>query len=279
MRSNRIVHARIAGGYAAAGGKSVTQLASDGTALVAPQLIVPAYFHPAVCPGDWALLAERAAQIRMIVLNLASGPGTQPDVAFATALERVHSAGVAVAGYVDTNYGHRSTGEVLDEISRYIAWYQVSGVFFDRVPSATESLDHYADLTRRARATGARVVAFNHGVHPVQDYAEHADLLGTFEGPWPAYIDMAVPRWARARPADQFFHLVYSVPPESFGDAFMLATRRRAGCVYVTDNGGDNPWDRLPDGELYPQVLLPAGMALPREVRGEQRPVDAARRV
>ena len=59
----------------------------------------------------------------------------------------------------------------------------------------------------------------------------------------------------RSRP-QQFFHLVYSVPLESFEDAFMLATRRRAGCVYITDNGGDNPWDRLPDGEFDPQALL-----------------------
>lgn len=234
----------------------MTQLASDGTVLVPPQLIVPAYFHPAVCPGEWAHLIERAAQIRLIVLNLASGPGAQPDPAFTPALEGLYYAGVPVVGYVDTNYGHRPIGEVLEEISRYIAWYRVSGVFFDRVPSDTQSLHHYADLTHRARGIGAHVVAFNHGVHPVQDYAEIADLLGTFEGTWPSYIDMAVPRWARSRPAEQFFHLVYSVPPESFEDAFMLATRRRAGCVYVTDNGGDNPWDRLPDGELYPQVLL-----------------------
>jgi hypothetical protein len=237
----------------------VTQFASDGTALVAPQLIVPAYFHPAVCPQEWALLAEHAPRTRMIVLNLASGPGTQPDAAFAPALERLHWAAVPVAGYVDTNYTQRSIAEVLDEISRYIAWYRVSGVFFDRVTSDTQNLDYYAEVAHRARALGAHAVAFNHGVHPVQDYAEIADLLGTFEGTWPSYIEMAVPRWTRARPADQFFHLVYSVPPDSFGDAFMLATRRRAGCVYVTDNGGDNPWDRLPDGELYPQALLSPG--------------------
>jgi len=41
---------------------------------------------------------------RLILLNLASGPGTEPDLAFAPTVERLHSAGVPIAGYVDTNY-------------------------------------------------------------------------------------------------------------------------------------------------------------------------------
>jgi hypothetical protein len=233
----------------------VTQLAYDGTSLATPQLLVPAYFHPAACPQEWAILAERAAHVRLVVLNLASGPGTQPDPAFTPALDRLHAAGVAIAGYVDTNYAQRPAPEILDEVGRYIDWYRVSGVFFDRVPADPKNLDHYADLANRARRAGSDVVAFNHGAHPVEPYADIADLLGTFEGPWRAYIETTVPRWARSRPQGQFFHLVYSVPLTSFGDAFLLATRRRAGCVYVTDNGGDNPWDRLPGGEFDPHRL------------------------
>ena len=189
------------------------------------------------------------------MLNLASGPGAQPDPAFTPALEGLYYAGVPVAGYVDTNYGHRPIGEVLEEISRYIAWYRVSGVFFDRVPSDTQSLHHYADLTHRARGIGAHVVAFNHGVHPVQDYAEIADLLGTFEGTWPSYIDMAVPRWARSRPAEQFFHLVYSVPPESFEDAFMSRpVAGRAACTSPTT--AETTRGIASRTASYPQVLL-----------------------
>ena len=93
-----------------------------------------------------------------------------------------------------------------------------------------------------------RLVAFNHGSHPVEAYAEHADLLGTFEGPWTTYLELTVPRWVRARPAGQFFHLLHSVPVSSFDEATWLAARRNAGGVFVTDQGGVNPWDRLPDG-------------------------------
>ena len=50
--------------------------AADGTELVRPRLIVPAYFHPATHPWEWTWLAQRPAQVRLVVLNLANGPGT-----------------------------------------------------------------------------------------------------------------------------------------------------------------------------------------------------------
>jgi len=224
--------------------------AMDGSELVVPRLIVPAYFHPGSRPAEWAWLAGQAEQVRLVVLNLADGPGTTPDAVVRQAVGRLHEAGVPVAGYVDTNYGLRPPGEALADLGRYLDWYQVTGVFFDRAPTGAEYLAHYADLAEGARRLGAREVALNHGAHPVEAYAQHADLLGTFEGPWPAYLDLAIPRWARSRPAAQFYHLPHSVPAGSFGDARWLAARRNAGCVYITDRGGPNPWDRLPAGQL-----------------------------
>ena len=233
----------------------MTPQAPDGTQLVMPRLIVPAYFHPATHPDEWTWLAERPAQIRMIVLNLANGPGAQPDAVVFPVLDRLRSAGVTVAGYVDTNYGRRSAYDAVTDIGRHVDWYQVDGVFFDRAAVAAEDVGYYADLAARARDMGAHEVALNHGAHPIEAYAEHADLLGTFEGPWSAYLELTVPRWVRSRPAGQFFHLLHSVPAASFGDAIWLAARRNAGCAYVTDRGGVNPWDRLPAGELDPQAL------------------------
>jgi hypothetical protein len=217
---------------------------------VTPRLIVPAYFHPAGRPAEWAWLAGQAGRVRLVVLNLADGPGTAPDPAVPAVLGPLHAAGVAVAGYVDTNYGQRPARDALTDLGRYLDWYGVAGVFFDRAATGAEQVAHYAGLAQRARQLGARVVALNHGAHPVEAYAEHADLLGTFEGPWPAYLGLTVPRWARSRPAGQFYHLPHSVPPGSFRDALWLATRRNAGGVYVTDRGGPNPWDRLPAGQL-----------------------------
>jgi hypothetical protein len=240
------------------GGDPLTERAVDGTELVMPRLLVPAYFHPATHPREWAWLTERPAQIELVVLNMASGPGTQPDAAVLPTLDGLRAAGITVCGYVDTNYGDRLATEVIADTLLYLDWYRVDGVFFDRAATGIEQVSHYADLIRQARGVGARLAVLNHGAHPIEAYADHADLLGTFEGPWDAYLELGVPRWVRTRPPEQFYHLVHTVPIASFTDALWLAARRHAGSAYITDRTGVNPWDGLPAGTVADQPQLSA---------------------
>lgn len=217
----------------------------------APRAVVPAYFHPAVAPQDWAALATLAPRVRLVVLNVASGPGERPDPAFTDVLGTLHGGGVAVACYVDTDYGRRPDRAVRADIARYRSWYpQARAVFFDRVASADDLVLRYAGLAGAARRAGMDTVVFHHGVHPAPGYAEHADLLGTFEGPWSAYRDLVVPPWARRGPSQRFLHLVHTVPTRLLPVAQALAASRNAGAAYVTDLGADgpaggNPWRRL----------------------------------
>ena len=213
---------------------------------VVPRLVVPAYFHPAAAPDEWTRMAAHAPAIRLVVLNPASGPGDEPDPAYLPVLAQLREAGVPVAGYADTDYGQRPWRDALADIHRYLDWYGVTGVMLDRVSADLADLRRYALLARRARQAGTGVVVFNHGVHPHPAYARHADVLGTFEGTWDNYLEQAVPQWTRAWPADRFYHVIHSVPPEHLGDAMLMAGRRRAGCVYATDLSGGNPYRRLP---------------------------------
>ena len=77
---------------------------------------MPAYFRPDLRPDDWEQLAKHADQVRLVILNVANGPGTEPDPAFYPALNRLREAGVAVAGYVDTDYGRRPAREALADL-------------------------------------------------------------------------------------------------------------------------------------------------------------------
>jgi hypothetical protein len=213
---------------------------------VPPRLVVPAYFHPAAHPDQWEWLAEHPSRVRLVILNVANGPGAGPEPPFQAAVERLRGAGVHVIGYVDTNYSRRPVQYVTSSFRRYVKWYDVTGVCLDRAAAGAAEVDYYAGLAARVREMGARTVFFNHGIHPQEAYAEHADLLGTFEGPWPAYQQADVPRWTRRWPAEKFYHVVYSVPPERFDDAARLASQRHAASVYITERGGSNPYDRLP---------------------------------
>jgi Spherulation-specific family 4 len=211
-----------------------------------PRLVVPAYFHPDARPRDWAWLAEHPKEVRLVILNVASGPGTAPEPAFRAAVDRLHAAGVGVIGYADTDYGDRRQVDVLADLGQYQDWYGVEGLCLDRVASSADKLPWFSALTARLRAAGARTLFFNHGTHPDAGYAQLAELLGTFEGPWHAYRRLEIPRWTTAFPPEKFYHVVYSVPPGRFDDAVRLALRRRAAAVYVTWRYGDNPYDRLP---------------------------------
>ena len=106
-------------------------------------------------------------------------------------------------------------------------------------------------LDRLPKGTGRGPQPTNQEPWLTMDYGPN--LIGTFEGPWSAYLELAVPRWVRSGPAERFFHLLHSVPASSFGDALRLAVRRNAGSAFITDRGGANPWDGLPAGEMSHQ--------------------------
>ncbi|MCP2165532.1 spherulation-specific family 4 protein [Goodfellowiella coeruleoviolacea] len=207
-------------------------------------LIVPAYFHPALAGEDWALLAVPTGLVRLVVLNIANGPGHRPDPAFLPLLERLRAAGSGVLGYVDTAYGQRPRALTCLDLRRYQNWYGVSAVFFDRVSTDFGQVAHYAALAESARLLGAEQVVFHHGARPDPCYAEHADLLGVFEGSFSAYQDTVWPQWTLGRAP--VYHLVHGVPPERMPEALGLAAERGADHVYLTERGGDNPWDGLP---------------------------------
>ena len=214
------------------------------------RLAVPAYFHPRQC-DQWELLAQQAgAQVRLVILNVANGPGRRADAAFDPFLRRLRDRGVQVAGYVDTNYGRRPEQDVIRDVAAHRDWYDVTGVCFDRAAASSDQLARYAALAGRARQLGACHVLFNHGVYPLPGYAEHAEILGVFEGPWRAYLRLAVPRWARRQPAEKFYHVVYAVPAEQQDRAVQLAMRRGASCMYITELDGGNPYRRLPAAGL-----------------------------
>lgn len=210
-----------------------------------PRLLVPAYFHPAVAPADWAALAVGPGEADLVVLNVDSGPGRAVEAEFARVAADLRPAGVGLLGYVDSAYGRRAHEVMLGEAARYREWYGTDGVFLDQAPSDA------SELPGHRRLTGALpgLIVCNHGVYPDPGYAEAADVLVTFEGPWAAYQASRVPEWAFRLPAARFCHLVYDVPPERLGDVRRRAVHGNAGMLYATDRTGANPYDRLPMGD------------------------------
>jgi hypothetical protein len=220
--------------------------------------VVPAYFHPAVAAADWQALAAAGPGVRAVVFNVDSGPGQAPELELRAVGAHID---VPLLGYVDLAYGERPASAVATDLARYQAWYPTTGIFFDRVGGGRRTLAQCAAAVAAARRHGAAVVALNHGAHPDPAYATFADALVTFEGPASAHRLVDPPRWVRDWPADKFWHLVYDVPGARARDVLAHAAASHAGVCYVTDRGGDNPWDGLPS--YFPAWQPTAGCGAP----------------
>ncbi len=209
------------------------------------RFVVPAYFHPAWAAEDWRALAGLGSQLAFAILNPDSGPGRAADPAYLEPVAAVQAAGGSVVGYVDTDYGRRPGTAVLRELAFYRTWYGLRGGFLDQVPSGREHLEHYRRIATAARRIGVDFLALNPGVTPAPEYAEFADVVVTFEGPWAAYRDHVVADWIRRLPPERFCHLVHSTPPAELAPVCEGARGRHAGAVYATELTGVNPWESL----------------------------------
>jgi hypothetical protein len=203
--------------------------------------LVPAY----VPPHELAALAAGARRPRMVILNPDSGPGAEERRAYGEAVRTLQAAGIRVLGYVPTTYGGRSLANVLADVRRYLAWYEVDGIFFDETSSDAALLPYYRALSQRARGDAGRVVVFNPGVPPDAGYFELADVVVTFEGTYAGYADAmaAAPEWLRRMRPDRVAHLVYGA---TRAEALDGVAGSAAGYVYVTSGAMPNPWRSVP---------------------------------
>lgn len=210
------------------------------------RLLVPLYVHPAVDPAAWQALTRVPSWLYGVVLNVADGPGTTRDPAFAAAAGALRAAGVRVLGYLDTAYGTRPHRTVLHELRRHTGWYGTDGVFLDQAGADAGLLPYYRALADAARDEGAATVVLNPGVHPDPGYASVADLLVTFEGNWDTYLISGAPSWTEAHPPESFCHLIHGVPDGLWDLAARTARNRRAGVHCAVPGTGANPWAALP---------------------------------
>lgn len=265
----------------------MSHLTADAPTLQAPAgagplgVGVPGYAHPLLAPTEWGELLRLTQEgagphggpLHWAVLNVSGGPGTRPDphclaVAarmreaadtgrYAAAPEetaRYHGAGrpagTRLLGHLDLAHGARSFGELVSDAHRYLDWYAVGGFILDRCPTERT---HLAETRRIATTLRALMddayLVFRHGAHPFPGYAESADQLVTFSGPWTEYRWSQVAEWTADYPPERFCHLVHGVPRSHLEEALRIARWQGAGTVFFTDHrdrGTGDAWQTLP---------------------------------
>ncbi|WP_329301551.1 spherulation-specific family 4 protein [Streptomyces sp. NBC_00659] len=212
---------------------------------------VPGYAHPLVAPLEWDELTRPGTPLRWVVLNVDNGPGERPDPRCLEATGRLRNAGVRVLGLLDAAHGVRPFGETIADARRHLDWYKADGFLLDRCPTERAALP---DVRRtagalRALRDGAHIV-FGHGTHPHPGYAESADQLVTFSGPWSEYRWSQVAEWTADYPPERFCHFVHGVPRGHLDEALRIARWQGASTIYFTDRtdhgGTADPWETMP---------------------------------
>ncbi|AOT60914.1 MULTISPECIES: spherulation-specific family 4 protein [Streptomyces] len=212
---------------------------------------VPGYAHPLLAPVEWAELARPGAPVHWVVLDVADGPGVRPDPHCLEAAGRLRNAGVRVLGHLNLGRGVRAFGDLVSEAHRHLDWYRVDGYFLDSCPTERDDLTAVRRLTATLEAVldrpdGGHLV-LGHGGPPHPGYADAADQLVTFRGPWTEYRWSQAPEWTADHPPERFAHLVHGVPRTHLDEAVRIARWQGAGTIFFTDRTGQSdPFSALP---------------------------------
>ncbi|MFJ9686262.1 spherulation-specific family 4 protein [Streptomyces bacillaris] len=241
---------------------------------------VPGYAHPLLAPAEWAELARPGTPLHWAVLNIAGGPGTRPDPHCLAAAGRLRNAreralhgeepddsvracGGRLLGHLDLAHGERPFDELIADARSFVDWYRVGGFYLARCPTERAELPAVRRLTGTLHALlaesdsaddGGRLV-LGHGTHPHPGYAEAADQLVTFQGPWTDYRWSQVAEWTADYPPSRFAHFVHGVPRTHLDEAMRVARWQGAGTIFFTDRGGQSADGR--SGQNDPFAALP----------------------
>lgn len=179
------------------------------------------HHHPLTHPEAWATI-EAAGAGAIVLLNIATGPGSGLDPTWTTATQRLVRAGATMIGYVDLAFGSRAIEHVRAELGRW-AGYPIRGIFFDQAPTSPYSIGPVATAVRAARRIGYDTLLVNPGRPTDSIYRGLGAVLCTFEGAWEDYRQGTA---EGVRHGDA--HLVHSVPVDQIRAAHELMGGRGA---------------------------------------------------
>jgi len=200
---------------------------------------------PALRPADWATLASSAP--RLVVLNIADGPGHLLDGVFA-GRRRSGDRGRCHSRWIR---GHRLRPQGCSGRAGRAApvpeWYGVDSVFFDRAASGIEHVARYGRARRRR--TGSRVAGWS----PSTTAPIRRGIRGALRPAGHVRGTVAVlPRrrgaqlGARSAGGPVLQPDLRGLSHAAAGGIAVMADERNVGSALCTEGEPPNPWSFLP---------------------------------
>lgn len=216
------------------------------------RILVPAYFYPA---GEglaaWKKMIASAAQTPITaIVNPGSGPGKRIDPAYVEVFRLAKPSKIRLIGYVTLSYARRPIAAVKADIDSWLQFYpEIAGIFFDEQPSQADQANFAREAFAYARQNIAQGAIFsNPGVPCAREYFDSPTLptICVFEHK-EGFEKLQLPAWTRELPRDRVLILLYEVPhATAMREKLRSILQHRAGCLYLTNRTGGNPWDGLP---------------------------------
>ena len=185
-----------------------------------------------------------AAKVPFIgIINPDDGPGGSKVSSLGTFSNGVRSRGGEVIGYVNSFYGGLSWDEAEEQMGLYIGWYGVAGFFIDEV--ATNKSSYYN--TMKGRASGKYFV-LNPGTN-ISGHTSISRIIVTYENPLSG--DQSSPFLSYSNnlrtSGTQSGAIIYSTSSAaSMRQCVDRALAQGYDWIYVTNDGGANPYDVVP---------------------------------
>lgn len=202
-------------------------------------LMMPLYTYPTHAAWKKLIaLKARHPQLPVVaIVNPDNGASWGVDPTYTQGIAKLHAAGITTLGYVFTSYGGRAQASVKREVTRWKTEYPtVDGIFYDEMASDPTTLSFYMTATADARALGFTTVVGNFGTTPGAGLADVVDVAVTYEQ---AGLPRKTPATGVAREKQALLaYGVKTIQPEAathLADLF--------GFLYITQDGGNNPWD------------------------------------
>jgi hypothetical protein len=274
-RHTRLLLAAVAAGLLAApmptSAQRAKKKAGNTAQAVEMRLWVPAYYYP-FGPGlrEWNRLIESARTVPIVaIVNPASGPGDHVDTNFAAIIPLARKAGVTVVGYIGTQYTRKPIAQVKQEVDTFLKFYpEIQGFHFDEQSSDASGVDYFAELYRYAhQRIPAALVLTNPGTSCDAGYVARpaSDVISLHERE-KGFEDYRPPAWTARFPGSRFCVQAHNVATEEqMKRSLRRATELKIGYVFITDDVGPNPYDRLPsywDAEV--EAIRRVNQAAPR---------------
>jgi Spherulation-specific family 4 len=223
---------------------------SDDSEL-ADGIIVPLYSYPG--PTWQSVIRTKEANPLvpiLAVINPANGPGTSPDPNYVESINRLRSVGVTVLGYIHTSYGARLQYAVIADIDAYRRWYDLNGILFDEMSSATGFESYYSSLNEYTKSLGYSLTVGNPGTAVPLSYVGTMDVLCIYEN---VGLPLLHELFSRTVAHHKSKFASVSIGVGTLDAVFVSAASKYVRWIYVTDANLPNPYNVLPS---YFQTLV-----------------------